>query len=164
MNLKKSLAILIISACMPVILAVYTTKIFANNTQSSVPEMTMVTSSQNIDIVTTELINNLQKARETALKEKTGYLFTMFDTGYDIGKDAEHDETFHSVTHITFDNNIAWDNKRRFTVIYFSPDGTCSQIPDNFTISILDKENNLSKSIAKDSCTFNIKNAFEQKA
>jgi hypothetical protein len=164
MNLKRIIAILIISASLPAILAVYTTKILAKSVQSSIPEMTLVTSSRDIEAAATDLINNLQKARDTALKEKTGYLFSMFDTGYDIGKDVEHNENFHAVTHIIFNNNIEWNNKKRFTVIYFSPDGYCRQIPNNFTISFQDRENNISKSITNDNCTFHIKDAFEHNA
>jgi len=117
-------------------------------------EPNVMNSSPEIETVTQDLIKNMTLAREAAQNDKTGYLFSMHNEGYDIGKDFNHNENYHSITHVNFSKKVFWNNNNRSTVVIFKPDGSCEQIPENFIISVINKENQTAKEIVNNQCTF----------
>lgn len=78
----------------------------------------------------------------------------MHNEGYDIGKDFNHDENYHSITRVNFSKKVSWNNNNRFTVVIFNPDGSCEQIPGNFIISVINNENHSAKEIVNNQCAF----------
>jgi len=117
-------------------------------------EPNVINSSPEIETVTQELIKNLTLAREAAQNEKTGYLFSMDNEGYDIGKDFNRDENYHSITHVNFSKKVSWNNNNRFTVVIFKADGSCEQIPGNFIISVINNETHTAREIVNNQCAF----------